>query len=76
MFISINDEHLKNAESSISKTVKDWNIFFFNDVHFEKATFPNDFIEEGIIISVNDEHSLNKLSPIQVIEEGIITCKS
>ena len=31
-------------------------------------------IQDGIVICVNDEHSLKEESPIEVTEEGIVIC--
>ena len=45
-----------------------------NDEHPEKAEFPIEVTEEGIVICVNDEHPQKEEFPIEVTEEGIVIC--
>ena len=42
-----------------------------NDKHSENALFPIKITEDGISISLSDEHLLKTPSSISVIEEGI-----
>ena len=43
----------------------------FNDEHLERAEFPIEVTEVGIVICVKDEHLEKAFSPIEVTEEGI-----
>ena len=68
--IFVNDEHLLNKLSGIISMSP----LISRETTPLKIFSPNFFIEEGIVICVNDEHPLNTESLIDFTEDGINIC--